>query len=155
MRRTIYVCDKCGKEIDEVEATTYEIYNHDFCEKCALEASKVIKIWISEVPAKKEVVAEAIKEVIEAPEEVKKIEETVKEELTPKRHKMKQLVIKSNPRKPIDWDKACALKKAGWSNKNIADELGANEGTISAMIYQKVKDYDAGKRYGKPEESEV
>lgn len=124
MRRTIFVCDKCGKEIDEVEATTYEIYNHDFCEKCALEASKVIKNWIAEVPGKKEVVAEAVKEVIEA---------------EPKKRKGMPA--------SIDWDKACALKMANWSNRDIANEIHASEGTINSLIYKKLADYKKGKRY--------
>ena len=57
--------------------------------------------------------------------------------------------------KKIDWDKACALKKAGWSNKQIADELHANEGTINASIYKNLAKYNAGERKGKREEAEV
>lgn len=66
----------------------------------------------------------------------KKIEEEAKEE---------------KPKK-IDWDKACALKKAGWSNKQIAEELHANEGTIGAMIYKHLEKYNAGERKVKYEE---
>ena len=54
--------------------------------------------------------------------------------------------------KKIDWDKACALKKAGWSNKQIAEELHANEGTIGAMIYKHLEKYNAGERKTKYEE---
>ena len=57
-------------------------------------------------------------------------------------------------RTKIDWDKACALKKAGWSNDNIAQEINAPIGTINAMIYQRLKEYNEGKRFGKREEAE-
>lgn len=59
---------------------------------------------------------------------------------------------KAEKPKKIDWDKACALKKAGWSNKQIAEELHANEGTIGAMIYKHLEKYNAGERKVKYEE---
>ena len=62
---------------------------------------------------------------------------------------------KAEKLKKIDWDKACALKKAGWSNKQIADELHANEGTINAMIYKHLEKYNAGERKAKYEKAEV
>ena len=34
------------------------------------------------------------------------------------------------PRKRIDWGKAQALKEAGWTTRQIADELGASYQTI-------------------------
>lgn len=50
----------------------------------------------------------------------------------------------------IDWDKACALKLAGWSIRQIADELGANAGSIGATIGKKVEMYKHGMRWGAP-----
>lgn len=66
----------------------------------------------------------------------------------------KKLAEEAKAEKPkkIDWDKACALKKAGWSNKQIAEELHANEGTIGAMIYKHLEKYNAGERKVKYEE---
>lgn len=64
---------------------------------------------------------------------------------------MKQKKLEEKPKK-IDWDKACALKKAGWSNKQIAEELHANRGTIEAMIYKHLEKYNAGERKAKYEE---
>ena len=54
----------------------------------------------------------------------------------------------------IDWDKACALKKAGWSNNEIAAEVHTSVGTINSMIYQRLKEYNAGKRSERMEEIE-
>lgn len=54
----------------------------------------------------------------------------------------------------IDWDKACALKKAGWSNSEIATEVHTSVGTINSMIYQRLKEYNAGKRSERMEEIE-
>lgn len=57
-------------------------------------------------------------------------------------------------RTKIDWDKACALKKAGWSNDEIAAEVHAPVGTINSRIYQRLKEYNAGKRSERCEEIE-
>lgn len=107
MRRTMFLCDKCGKEINEQTAEVYQIYRHDFCEKCAREAEELIKQWIE--PVKKARVNN-------------------------------DAVFDKKPKAKIDWPKACALKKAGWSNHQIAEELGINEGTVNAMIYEKMKE---------------
>lgn len=68
-----------------------------------------------------------------------------------KQKKLEEEAKEEKPKK-IDWDKACALKKAGWSNKQIAEELHANEGTIGAMIYKHLEKYNAGERKVKYEE---
>ena len=77
------------------------------------------------------------------------------EEIAGMKQKRQEQATKAKEPKKIDWDKACALKKAGWSNKQIADELHANEGTINASIYKNLAKYNAGERKGKCEEAEV
>lgn len=77
------------------------------------------------------------------------------EEIAGMKQKRQEQAAKTEKTKKIDWDKACALKKAGWSNKQIADELHANEGTINASIYKNLAKYNAGERKGKREEAEV
>lgn len=74
------------------------------------------------------------------------------EEITSMKQKKIEEEAKAEKYKKIDWDKACALKKAGWSNKQIAEELHANEGTIGAMIYKHLEKYNAGERKTKYEE---
>lgn len=74
------------------------------------------------------------------------------EEITSIKQKKIEEEAKAEKPKKIDWDKACALKKAGWSNKQIAEELHANEGTIGAMIYKHLEKYNAGERKTKYEE---
>lgn len=52
-----------------------------------------------------------------------------------KAKKPKEEKSKPGPkRSKIDWDKACALKKAGWSNNEIATEVHAPVGTINSMV---------------------
>ena len=82
-------------------------------------------------------------------EETENSNEETKEEIKeePKQEKRKSPV-------KIDWDKACALKLAGWSNKDIAAELHANEGTIANGIYKHLVEYEDGKREGRCEETE-
>ena len=74
------------------------------------------------------------------------------EEIAGMKQKKIEEEAKTKGPKKIDWDKACALKKAGWSNKQIAEELHANEGTIGAMIYKHLEKYNAGERKVKYEE---
>lgn len=74
------------------------------------------------------------------------------EEIAGMKQKKIEEEAKAEKPKKIDWDKACALKKAGWSNKQIADELHANEGTINATIYKQLAKYNAGERKVKYEE---
>lgn len=50
----------------------------------------------------------------------------------------------------IDWDKACALRLAGWSVEDIADEIGARKDSIRATLSNKLEMYKHGKRWGKP-----
>lgn len=57
--------------------------------------------------------------------------------------------IKSGRKPTIDWDKACALKLAGWKNKEIAAELRAKESTICNYIMPHMRQYRKGKRFGK------
>ena len=54
----------------------------------------------------------------------------------------------------IDWDKACALKVAGWSNQEIADELHVNRGSLDSALYTHLKEYKQGRRIGRCEEDE-
>lgn len=57
--------------------------------------------------------------------------------------------IKSGRKPRIDWDKACALKQAGWKNKEIAEELGASYKTITVYIKPHLREYARGKRFNK------
>lgn len=52
MRRTVFTCDKCGKEITLQDAEIYEVYRHDFCEDCAANLKEVIKSWIENTEQK-------------------------------------------------------------------------------------------------------
>lgn len=57
-------------------------------------------------------------------------------------------VVKENePAKKIDWNKACALKTAGWSNDDIAREVGAKKSTIATCIVEKMSLYKTGHRF--------
>lgn len=54
--------------------------------------------------------------------------EIVKDNVTTENTKIIEKKVKvSKYKKFVDWGKAAALKKAGWNNKNIAEELGVEE----------------------------
>lgn len=48
---------------------------------------------------------------------------------------------KQKEKKTLDWDKCCALKLAGWTNKDIADEMHCSVNTINQKIKAKMKEY--------------
>lgn len=50
---------------------------------------------------------------------------------------------KPKEQKTLDWGKACALKLAGWTNKDIADELHCSINTINQKIVKKLKEYQS------------
>lgn len=49
--------------------------------------------------------------------------------------------IKLPKKNDIDWGKACALKTAGWTNKDIAYEVHCSVNTINQKIKAKMKEY--------------
>lgn len=65
----------------------------------------------------------------------KVIKNWINEKLEPE---VEELIPRKNG---IDWDKACALRLAGWSSKAIAEELECAEGTISSSIVPKLDAY--------------
>ena len=121
----ITICDKCGSRIEENKGRF--IFEMDFCPDCTEKLKQVVQAWIDEPEEKKIEVSE---------EDFKKIADQVRKD-----------VENEIAQKKIDWNKACALKLAGWSNKDIAIELKANEGTINSGIYGKLKTYRPGEHY--------
>lgn len=52
--------------------------------------------------------------------------------------KKKPQVVKEQPKpRQIDWGKAAALKKAGWSPKAIAEDIGASIAEVKDYFYIK------------------
>lgn len=49
--------------------------------------------------------------------------------------------LKLPKKNDIDWGKACALKTAGWTNKDIAYEVHCSVNTINQKIKAKMKEY--------------
>ena len=152
-KKIIYICDKCGKSSED-EAFLKAAYEYEICDKCFKKFDDHIKAFFegfdakAKIPYKKPEIIEAIP----VKEEPKKAAEPKKEE--PKKAAEPQKETEPSQRKRIDWDKACALKLAGWGNKAIADELGANLGSINAGLYSHLDSYCAGERFGREEESE-
>lgn len=143
-RKIIYICDKCGSK-SENEDFLRAAYEYEICDKCFKKFDEHIKAFFegfdakAKIPYKKPEIIEAI---------------PVKEE--PKKEEPKKAAESQEEQryKKIDWDKACALKLAGWSNKAIADELGANLGSINSGLYAHLDSYCNGERFGKQEAEE-
>lgn len=122
MKITIYECDKCHKRFEDDESQIGEVFGiADLCDKCFKKASDLFIDWLDGDNKQ-----EDPEKVVEA--EPKKVE--------------------SDAPKKIDWNKACALKVAGWKNKDIADELGVESGTLnSGTFYKKLDQYKQGIRF--------
>lgn len=65
---------------------------------------------------------------MEEPEPVEKVKKTPSKKSADKMPPVK-----------IDWDKAEALRDAGWPNKAIAEELGTTTASIASGFYQRKK----------------
>lgn len=128
----ITICDKCGSRIEENKGRF--IFEMDFCPDCTEKLKQVVQAWIDEPEKEKIEVSE---------EDFKKIADKVRKDVENEIAQNENAIA----RKKIDWNKACALKLAGWSNKDIAMELHATEGTINSGIYSKLKTYKPGQHY--------
>lgn len=128
MRVETIVCDKCGKPVAgdpfSVQISTAgktqeggmyaELGDKEFCEKCA---ARVFAILMGKDKER---------------EKAKNIPKEAKDNSVPDSQKEGA----SKPRKKLDKGKMIALKNAGWSNQQIAEELGTTEGCIATYISQ-------------------
>ena len=139
------VCDKCGAEITkdpirlnmtyvdvmtgdiEDPITSKEQRERDYCELCARSILNY---------AEKKVVL-----IVEHP--------TIK----PKKTEVKEPEEdQSKPKKKLDIGKIMALKKAGWSAADIAEELGTTAQSIYSAVHTYKKKVEAVEKLGKERE---
>lgn len=147
MIKQIVVCDKCGKEID---LDRKQLNGLDFCPSCYEKLIDVIQQWIDEDEEEDPVeVVERIEMTIPEPE-IDEYPEVITDEVFEIKENEKSMqkypAKKSDKRTRPDWDKACALKKAGWTNKAIAEECNIALSYINAEIYKEMKKYEARKK---------
>ena len=118
MRVEKILCDLCGNEVKTGKETA--LFEFEFCKPCSSKIKKVIS------------------GMMKSREEGTKKSEPKPPEVRP--------IIVPKERASVDWDKACALKLAGWKTKDIAEELHVNEGTLNANIYKHLEAYKRGER---------
>lgn len=142
------ICDKCGAEITkdpirlnmtyvdvmtgdiEDPITSKEQRERDYCELCA----KAI-LNFAEKP-------EVLRFEYQAAVKKKEKEHTIKE----------QEEDQGKPKKKLDIGKIMALKKAGWSAADIADELGTTAQSIYSAVHIYKKKVEAVEKLGKESE---
>lgn len=126
---TKIICDKCKKEI--TESTAFQ--GKDLCQCCTDKAVRMILAWIEKED-------DTVPDQEKPKKEIKKIEK--KEPVKEKKEEPKKIKPVVQIETKIDWDKACALKIAGWKNEAIADELKVGLSTInSGTFYKKITQY--------------
>lgn len=125
MKKTIYVCDRCGKEVDQkdlIQVTTSpkdptESIS-DLCPECYEDFMKIIKDFMNGKPA-----------AAEKKEEKKGVKKN-----GGSRHRIQ-----------LDLGKVGALRNAGWTIKAIADEMNVSLMTISKHLNEALAFYEAQK----------
>lgn len=144
MRKTIFICDRCGKEVkgdviqlgnrtleNESGGEMYRNWGAELCQDCYKEISDMTT-WMGEHPDV-HFSGGIIKYGQEAPPEPAP-EEPVKED-PPKANKaerIRQSKVRGgqNRKKDLDLGKMGALLRAGWKIKDIAAELHCSETTV-------------------------
>lgn len=139
------ICDKCGAEITKdpirlnmnyVDVATGEILEpkttiqqqeRDYCELCARS--------ILNYAEQKAVLIVEHRTIKPKKTEVKEPEED-----------------QGKPKKKLDIGKIMALKKAGWSAADIAEELGTTAQSIYSAVYTYKKKVEAVEKLGKERE---
>ncbi|MCD8150576.1 MAG: hypothetical protein LUE92_13670 [Clostridiales bacterium] len=133
-----YICDRCGKALDDEPVTGYisansrdkatgdllddnEFEDHHFCRECMEQ----IKVFIHGKPEETEPVIKESESVVEEPEN----------ESEPETGKKK--------RSRIDTGKIFALRKAGWPVKEIAAEMHLTSQQVSQQIYLHKDEYES------------
>ena len=133
------ICDRCGANITAAEKTGHISMNWraarrgdpvpknpykdcDFCQACMEDIAKVIDFKI--VPAREETdsgnTREEGRSIPVEPDDEEEIEVVER--------------IKGNPKRKIDKGKVGALAKAGWSNKDIASEMGVTAERVRQIL---------------------
>ena len=148
MRKIIYICDKCGLEMLPEERKDFNDH-FDFCKKCMDKVDEMVTDWVLPLAEEK-----ALIEVPEIATEEEPPKTDAKESFKEIKKECKKVTAKApaeyvskeaSGKTKIDWNRACALKEAGWTNLAIARELKANVGTINTLISSKCKEYSKGK----------
>lgn len=139
MRIARITCDRCGKEIAGNPISIIPVYtdretqyaaidtenrapqaktqgSKDYCENCTIKILEYANTPAGKEKVKKEV---AKKETQAA---AKAKASTVKD------------TTEKKERKKLDMGKVMALKEGGWTNKQIAEEMGTTENTIAVEL---------------------
>ena len=132
MKKIIYVCDRCQDQVEPSEIR--ECLDFDFCEDCAEMIAEHLMVWLGDPEEQVEEEEEA-EELIEEEDE-EEAEEEIEE------------IPRKNVRIVADWNKACALRQAGWTYKEIGEELGIGSSTVHKYMqkYNMMEEYGKGRR---------
>lgn len=127
MKKTVFVCNRCGKEIrTEMARIRFELYD-------VLEKKLEDITWLdNDIHLCISCTKQIMEEILREPEGEEKSPEGAPDP------KGKHARLKKKDR--LDAGKVMALHRAGWEDKKIADEMGATERQIYQCIrYQEEK----------------
>ena len=128
MRKIIYQCDRCMDEVEPEDIQ--EALGYDFCGDCAAAIAAHLLEWLND------------------PEEQEEAEEEAEEPAEEAAEVPRRKNGRGHGKVAVDWNKACALRQAGWTYKDIGDELGIGQSTVQKYMqhYHMMDQYNAGKR---------
>ena len=114
MKKEIYFCDRCGKEIMNYKTLENDVFaghiHKDLCDDCCRELEAIVNDWLAPKP------------------------EPVQEEAAPK-------AKGGRARKQFDIDmgKVGALKRAGWTDAKIAEEFHCSVSTLRNRVREELE----------------
>lgn len=154
MLKQILICDKCGKEVPEER---YQMNGLDFCDIHKNELIDMIQAWIDSPEEAGHVADQEVKSEEATKTEVKKKVNKTAEKNRGKKYNTKRTTGKVDRhgiapvrKGPIDWDKVCALRTAGWSVAAICEEMHLNHATLNTALAKHMKEYTERKANEKP-----
>lgn len=146
-----YYCDRCGADMSRERVLGYislntkdkaekelrednEFEKWHFCKNCMYDIRRYVRahpVKTCEEPSQNEEKRDQNEEKCDQNEEKRSepAESGVKQPETVQDQK------ESKPQKRIDTGKIMALKKAGWRNKDIADEMHMTPNEVASAIY--------------------
>ena len=148
MKKTIVICDKCGRELLPGEEVVR--MDLDLCEECENDLLNIVQLWVDGEFFSVNVPEEQPKSYFEIEQEKKKRQLQLVEESCEK--VVNQIMEAEKPKTSgkkgkIDWDKAIRMKQEGYKHSEIAEAVGTTHGTIDNAIYREMN--KRGIKHGK------
>ena len=151
-----HFCDICGEEMDEAKSFVMEIApasnlmdgtKKELCEKCGqkLTTGKFLETWLPAPPERENFWDTHDPSGGSLPGPESEMDEEYEARMKAAQEAKRQQASKEKPkRQPVDYGKVWALRNAGWTAKQIAEEMKISEATVW-NVCKKMKEMEGSK----------